>query len=169
VAAAFEFVEDGYFLGWTIPDTAFITLDPPLDLDTFLRTISCHWKIAFSCRVSFEPIPALKLEPQHSFVVTLHRPANADGGQQFLSLLRAIAEGTKGLVYGKGLRVWICGHRKIGCTLNGNRQSARGSALSDSRERTLSYDPQSDLMGAAPVLVAACLSYVFGFEARHFR
>lgn len=36
---------------------------------------------------------------QHSeyFVVTLHRPANVDGEQQLLPLLRAIADGTKGL------------------------------------------------------------------------
>lgn len=31
------------------------------------------------------------------FVVTLHRPANVDGEQQLLRLLRAIADGTKGL------------------------------------------------------------------------
>ncbi len=40
---------------------------------------------------------SLKLEPQKYFVVTLHRPANVDGAQQLLSLLRAIAEGTRGL------------------------------------------------------------------------
>ncbi|HEU5092111.1 MAG TPA: UDP-N-acetylglucosamine 2-epimerase (non-hydrolyzing) [Nitrospira sp.] len=40
---------------------------------------------------------SLKLEPGQFFVVTLHRPANVDGEQQLLSLLRAIAEGTKGL------------------------------------------------------------------------
>lgn len=40
---------------------------------------------------------SLKLEPQKYFVVTLHRPANVDGEQQLLSLLRAIAEGTRGL------------------------------------------------------------------------
>jgi len=40
---------------------------------------------------------SLKLEPRRFFVVTLHRPANVDGEQQLLSLLRAIVEGTKGL------------------------------------------------------------------------
>lgn len=40
---------------------------------------------------------SLKLEPSRFFVVTLHRPANVDGEQQLLSLLRAIVEGTKGL------------------------------------------------------------------------
>ena len=40
---------------------------------------------------------SLKLEPGRFFVVTLHRPANVDGEQQLLSLLRAIADGTKGL------------------------------------------------------------------------
>lgn len=40
---------------------------------------------------------SLKLEPGRFFVVTLHRPANVDGEQQLLSLLHAIAEGTKGL------------------------------------------------------------------------
>lgn len=40
---------------------------------------------------------SLKLEPQKYFVVTLHRPANVDGEQQLLSLLRAIAKGTKEL------------------------------------------------------------------------
>jgi UDP-N-acetylglucosamine 2-epimerase (non-hydrolysing) len=39
----------------------------------------------------------LKLEPGQFLVVTLHRPANVDGEQQLLSLLRATAEGTKGL------------------------------------------------------------------------
>lgn len=40
---------------------------------------------------------SLKLQAGRFFVVTLHRPANVDGEQQLLSLLRAIAEGTKGL------------------------------------------------------------------------
>jgi UDP-N-acetylglucosamine 2-epimerase (non-hydrolysing) len=40
---------------------------------------------------------SLKLTAGQFFVVTLHRPANVDGEQQLLSLLRAIAEGTKGL------------------------------------------------------------------------
>lgn len=40
---------------------------------------------------------SLKLDEGQFFVVTLHRPANVDGEQQLLSLLRAIAEGTKGL------------------------------------------------------------------------
>ena len=40
---------------------------------------------------------SLKLQSGRFFVVTLHRPANVDGEQQLLSLLRAIAEGTKGL------------------------------------------------------------------------
>jgi UDP-N-acetylglucosamine 2-epimerase (non-hydrolysing) len=39
----------------------------------------------------------LGLEPGRYFVVTLHRPANVDGEQQLLSLLRAIAEGAGGL------------------------------------------------------------------------
>jgi UDP-N-acetylglucosamine 2-epimerase (non-hydrolysing) len=39
----------------------------------------------------------LGLEPGQYFVVTLHRPANVDGEQQLLSLLRAIAQGTGGL------------------------------------------------------------------------
>ncbi len=37
------------------------------------------------------------LQPGQYFVVTLHRPANVDGEQQLLSLLRAIAQGTGGL------------------------------------------------------------------------
>ncbi|HNM60050.1 MAG TPA: UDP-N-acetylglucosamine 2-epimerase (non-hydrolyzing) [Nitrospira sp.] len=40
---------------------------------------------------------SLALKPNHYFVVTLHRPANVDGEQQLLGLLRAIAEGTQGL------------------------------------------------------------------------
>ena len=40
---------------------------------------------------------ALGLKSNHYFVVTLHRPANVDGEQQLLGLLRAIAEGTQGL------------------------------------------------------------------------
>ncbi|MCA9499990.1 MAG: UDP-N-acetylglucosamine 2-epimerase (non-hydrolyzing) [Nitrospira sp.] len=40
---------------------------------------------------------SLSLEAQQYFVVTLHRPANVDGEQQLLRLLRAIAEGTQGL------------------------------------------------------------------------
>jgi UDP-N-acetylglucosamine 2-epimerase (non-hydrolysing) len=40
---------------------------------------------------------SLSLEPQKYFVVTLHRPANVDGEQHLLSLLHAIAEGTRGL------------------------------------------------------------------------
>ena len=40
---------------------------------------------------------SLKLKAGQFFVVTLHRPANVDGEHQLLSLLRAIAEGTKGL------------------------------------------------------------------------
>ena len=39
----------------------------------------------------------LDLRPGRYFVVTLHRPANVDGEQQLLRLLRAIAEGTGGL------------------------------------------------------------------------
>jgi UDP-N-acetylglucosamine 2-epimerase (non-hydrolysing) len=39
----------------------------------------------------------LRLEPGQYFVVTLHRPANVDGEQQLLSLLRAIADGSGGL------------------------------------------------------------------------
>jgi UDP-N-acetylglucosamine 2-epimerase (non-hydrolysing) len=39
----------------------------------------------------------LGLKPGRYFVVTLHRPANVDGEQQLLRLLRAIAEGTGGL------------------------------------------------------------------------
>ncbi len=39
----------------------------------------------------------LGLQPGRYFVVTLHRPANVDGEQQLLRLLRAIAEGTGGL------------------------------------------------------------------------
>ena len=39
----------------------------------------------------------LGLQPGQYFVVTLHRPANVDGEQQLLCLLRAIAEGTGGL------------------------------------------------------------------------
>jgi UDP-N-acetylglucosamine 2-epimerase (non-hydrolysing) len=39
----------------------------------------------------------LGLAPGRYFVVTLHRPANVDGEQQLLSLLRAIAEGAGGL------------------------------------------------------------------------
>lgn len=37
------------------------------------------------------------LEPGEYFVVTLHRPANVDQGDSFARLLRAIAEGTRGL------------------------------------------------------------------------
>jgi UDP-N-acetylglucosamine 2-epimerase (non-hydrolysing) len=40
---------------------------------------------------------SLKLEPRQFFVVTLHRPANVDGERQLVSLLQAIAEGTRGL------------------------------------------------------------------------
>jgi UDP-N-acetylglucosamine 2-epimerase (non-hydrolysing) len=40
---------------------------------------------------------SLKLEQGKYFVVTLHRPANVDGEQQLLGLLRAIAKGTHGL------------------------------------------------------------------------
>ena len=40
---------------------------------------------------------SLSLEARQYFVVTLHRPANVDGEQQLLRLLRAIAEGTQGL------------------------------------------------------------------------
>ncbi|MBA5863102.1 MAG: UDP-N-acetylglucosamine 2-epimerase (non-hydrolyzing) [Nitrospira sp. CR1.1] len=40
---------------------------------------------------------SLALTPNQYFVVTLHRPANVDGEQQLLGLLRAIAEGTQGL------------------------------------------------------------------------
>lgn len=40
---------------------------------------------------------ALALEPSHYMVITLHRPANVDGEQQLLRLLRAIADGTRGL------------------------------------------------------------------------
>ena len=40
---------------------------------------------------------SLCLESRQYFVVTLHRPANVDGEQQLLRLLRAIAEGTQGL------------------------------------------------------------------------
>ena len=39
----------------------------------------------------------LGLRPGQYFVVTLHRPANVDGEQQLLRLLRAIADGTGGL------------------------------------------------------------------------
>ena len=39
----------------------------------------------------------LGLQPGRYFVVTLHRPANVDGEQQLLRLLRAIADGTGGL------------------------------------------------------------------------
>lgn len=39
----------------------------------------------------------LGLQPGKYFVVTLHRPANVDGEQQLLRLLRAIVEGTQGL------------------------------------------------------------------------
>lgn len=39
----------------------------------------------------------LGLQPGQYFVVTLHRPANVDGEQQLLRLLRAIADGTGGL------------------------------------------------------------------------
>lgn len=39
----------------------------------------------------------LGLQPGKYFVVTLHRPANVDGEQQLLRLLRAIVEGTEGL------------------------------------------------------------------------
>jgi UDP-N-acetylglucosamine 2-epimerase (non-hydrolysing) len=40
---------------------------------------------------------SLKLEPGKYFVVTLHRPANVDGEQQLLQLLRALAGNTGGL------------------------------------------------------------------------
>ena len=40
---------------------------------------------------------SLKLESLKYFVVTLHRPANVDGEQQLLRLLRAITDGTRGL------------------------------------------------------------------------
>ncbi len=40
---------------------------------------------------------ALGLKSNDYFVVTLHRPANVDGEQQLLGLLRAIAQGTQGL------------------------------------------------------------------------
>ncbi len=39
----------------------------------------------------------LALQPGQYFVVTLHRPANVDGEQQLLGLLRAIADHTHGL------------------------------------------------------------------------
>ncbi len=39
----------------------------------------------------------LGLKPGEYFVVTLHRPANVDQGDSFARLLRAIAEGTRGL------------------------------------------------------------------------
>lgn len=39
----------------------------------------------------------LGLKPGGYFVVTLHRPANVDQGDSFARLLRAIAEGTRGL------------------------------------------------------------------------
>jgi UDP-N-acetylglucosamine 2-epimerase (non-hydrolysing) len=39
----------------------------------------------------------LGLQPGRYFVLTLHRPANVDGEQQLLRLLRAIAIGTEGL------------------------------------------------------------------------
>lgn len=39
----------------------------------------------------------LGLRQGEYFVVTLHRPANVDGEQQLLQLLRAISDGTKGL------------------------------------------------------------------------
>ena len=39
----------------------------------------------------------LGLRPGQYFVLTLHRPANVDGEQQLLRVLRAIAEGTGGL------------------------------------------------------------------------
>lgn len=39
----------------------------------------------------------LRLEPGRYFVLTLHRPANVDGERQLLGLLRAVAEGTRGL------------------------------------------------------------------------
>lgn len=39
----------------------------------------------------------LHLEPGQYFVITLHRPANVDGEHQLVSLLRAIAEGTRGM------------------------------------------------------------------------
>ena len=39
---------------------------------------------------------SLALKPNQYFVVTLHRPANVDGEQQLLGLLRAIGEGTQG-------------------------------------------------------------------------
>ena len=39
----------------------------------------------------------LGLQPGQYFVVTLHRPANVDGEQQLLRLLRAIVQGTGGL------------------------------------------------------------------------
>jgi UDP-N-acetylglucosamine 2-epimerase (non-hydrolysing) len=40
---------------------------------------------------------SLGLQPGRYFVVTLHRPANVDGEQQLLGLLKAIADGTHGL------------------------------------------------------------------------
>ncbi|MEK6784296.1 MAG: UDP-N-acetylglucosamine 2-epimerase (non-hydrolyzing) [Nitrospirota bacterium] len=40
---------------------------------------------------------SLTLQPGHYMVITLHRPANVDGEQQLLRLLRAIADGTSGL------------------------------------------------------------------------
>ena len=40
---------------------------------------------------------SLRLKAQQYFVITLHRPANVDGEQQLLRLLRAIAEGAQGL------------------------------------------------------------------------
>lgn len=40
---------------------------------------------------------SLVLQPGRYMVITLHRPANVDGEQQLLRLLRAIADGTQGL------------------------------------------------------------------------
>jgi UDP-N-acetylglucosamine 2-epimerase (non-hydrolysing) len=40
---------------------------------------------------------SLALQPGHYMVITLHRPANVDGEQQLLRLLRAIADGSRGL------------------------------------------------------------------------
>jgi UDP-N-acetylglucosamine 2-epimerase (non-hydrolysing) len=40
---------------------------------------------------------SLALQPGQYMVITLHRPANVDGEQQLLRLLRAIADGTRGL------------------------------------------------------------------------
>ena len=58
-------------------------------IDTLLRQMSRFRPPAFWSE--------LGLEPGRYLVVTLHRPANVDRGQQLLGLLRAIVEGTPGL------------------------------------------------------------------------